>query len=118
MKGFLMRQRLAIRFLSGVALAAILSVSALTGARAEDKPAAPEASAPVTSFDPDSVDTFAGAFLAARTADVDHDYDTAIALYKKALMIDPSNPEIRQRFMISLLLNGNLEGGVEYANYV
>ncbi|AGB70254.1 hypothetical protein RTCIAT899_CH04205 [Rhizobium tropici CIAT 899] len=116
MKGFLMRQRLAIRFLSGVALAAVLSVSALNVARADDTPAAaPEASAAVA-FDTDSVDTFAGAFLAARTADVDHDYNTAIALYKKALMIDPSNPEIRQRLMISLLLNGNLEEGVKYAN--
>jgi len=110
-----MRQRLAIRFLSGVALAAILSVSALNGARAEDKPAAPEINTPVA-FDRENVDTFAGAFLAARTADVDHDYDTAIALYKKALMIEPGNPEIRQRLMISLLLNGNLEEGVKYAN--
>ncbi len=42
--------------------------------------------------------------------------DTAISLYKKALMIEPGNPEIRQRLMISLLLNGNLEEGVKYAN--
>ncbi|AVA20516.1 tetratricopeptide repeat protein [Rhizobium sp. NXC24] len=110
-----MRQRLAIRFLSGAALAAILSMAALNSARAVDAPATPEASAPVT-FDAENVDTFAGAFLAARTADVDHDYETAISLYKKALMIEPGNPEIRQRLMISLLLNGNLEEGVKYAN--
>ncbi len=68
-----MRQRLAIRFLSGAALAAILSMSALNSARAEDAPATPEANTPAV-FDAESVDTFAGAFLAARTADVDHDY--------------------------------------------
>ncbi|MDE1995889.1 MAG: tetratricopeptide repeat protein, partial [Rhizobiaceae bacterium] len=75
----------------------------------------PATNAPVT-FDAEGVDTFAGAFLAARTADFDHDYDNAIALYKKALMIEPGNPEIRQRLMISLLLNGNLDEGVKYAN--
>jgi tetratricopeptide (TPR) repeat protein len=110
-----MRQRLAIRFLSGAALAAVLSLSALNGAYAEGAPAAPEANQPAV-FDAENVDTFAGAFLAARTADVDHDYETAISLYKKALMIEPGNPEIRQRLMVSLLLNGNLEEGVKYAN--
>ncbi len=110
-----MRQRLAIRFLSGAALVAILSVSALNSARAEDASAATDTKNEVV-FDAEAVDTFAGAFLAARTADVDHDYDTAIALYKKALMLEPGNPEIRQRLMISLLLNGNLEEGVKYAN--
>ncbi|PZM07769.1 tetratricopeptide repeat protein [Rhizobium tubonense] len=112
-----MRQRLAIRFLSGAALAAVLSLSAINAARAEDaaKPATAATGDTVT-FDPDSVDNFAGAFLAARTADVDHDYDTAIALYKKSLLIEPGNPEIRQRLMISLLLNGNIEEGVKYAN--
>jgi tetratricopeptide (TPR) repeat protein len=112
-----MRQRLAIRFLSSAALAAVLSLSAISAARAEDaaKPTTAATGDTVT-FDADSVDTFAGAFLAARTADVDHDYDTAIALYKKALQIEPGNPEIRQRLMISLLLNGNIEEGVKYAN--
>lgn len=111
-----MRQRLAIRFLSGAALAAILSMSALNGARAEDAAKTPDTKNEAVVFDAEAVDTFAGAFLAARTADVDHDYDNAIALYKKALMLEPGNPEIRQRLMISLLLNGNLEEGVKYAN--
>jgi tetratricopeptide (TPR) repeat protein len=114
-KGFLMRQRFAIRFLSGVALSAVLSLSALNAARAEDV-AKQDSATDVVTFDPDGVDTFAGAFLAARTADVDHDYNTAISLYKKSLLIEPGNPEIRQRLMISLLLNGNIEEGVKYAN--
>src|SRR4051812_25308038 len=111
-----MRQRLAIRLLSSAALAAILSVTAMGALRAEDAATPAAAVSDTAPFDPDHVDTFSGAFLAARTADVDHDYDNAIALYKKALMIEPGNPEIRQRLMISLLLNGNIEEGVKYAN--
>jgi tetratricopeptide (TPR) repeat protein len=109
-----MRQRFAIRLLSSAALAAILSLGAL-GVNAEDAAKTDDASKTVM-FDADTVTTFAGAFLAARTADVDHDYETAIELYKKALQIEPGNPEIRQRLMISLLLNGDIKDGVRYAN--
>ncbi|MBW9115953.1 tetratricopeptide repeat protein [Rhizobium cauense] len=110
-----MRQKLAIRLLSSAALAAVLSLAALGGANAEETAKKDDAAATVM-FDPDSVTSFSGAFLAARTADVDHDYETAIALYKKALQIEPGNPEIRQRLMISLLLNGDIQDGVKYAN--
>ncbi|MET0747119.1 MAG: tetratricopeptide repeat protein, partial [Rhizobium sp.] len=111
-----MRQRLAIRLLSSAALAAILSVTTMGAPRAEDAAKPASVASDTVAFDADRVDTFSGAFLAARTADVDHDYDNAIALYKKALMIEPGNPEIRQRLMISLLLNGNIDEGVKYAN--
>lgn len=110
-----MRLKFAIRLLSSAALAAVLSLSALGGANAEDATKKDEAGSSAM-FDPDSVNTFAGALLAARTADVDHDYETAIALYKKALQIEPGNPEIRQRLMISLLLNGDIKDSVKYAN--
>lgn len=110
-----MRQRFAIRLLTSAALAAVLSLGAIGGVHAEDAAKTADAAAS-TPFDADGVTTFAGAFLAARTADVDHDYDTAIELYKKALQIEPGNPEIRQRLMISLLLNGNIKDGVKYAN--
>ncbi|KQV68211.1 tetratricopeptide repeat protein [Rhizobium sp. Root1220] len=110
-----MRLKLAIRLLSSAALAAVLSVGTLDGVHAEDAAKKDDAAAAVI-FDPDSVTSFAGAFLAARTADVDHDYETAIELYKKALQIEPGNPEIRQRLMISLLLNGDIKDGVKYAN--
>jgi tetratricopeptide (TPR) repeat protein len=110
-----MRQRFAIRLLSSAALAAVLSFGALTGAHAEDA-AKPDDASKTVMFDPDTVSTFSGAFLAARTADVDHDYKTAIELYKKALQIEPGNPEIRQRLMISLLLSGDFKEGVKYAN--
>lgn len=110
-----MRQRFAIRLLTSAALAAVLSLGVAGGVSAEDAAKAGDA-AKADSFDADSVNTFSGAFLAARTADVDHDYETAIELYKKALQIEPGNPEIRQRLMISLLLNGDIKDGVKYAN--
>lgn len=109
-----MRQKLAIRLLSSAALAAVLTLSAVGNSYAAETATADASNA--EKFDPDGVTTFAGAFLAARTADVDHDYDTAIALYKKALLIEPGNAEIRQRLMISLLLSGNIKEGVKYAN--
>ncbi|RDJ14768.1 tetratricopeptide repeat protein [Rhizobium grahamii] len=109
-----MRQKLAIRLLSSAAMAAVISLAALGGVNAEETAKKDDAATVI--FDPDSVTSFSGAFLAARTADVDHDYETAIELYKKALQIEPGNPEIRQRLMISLLLNGDIKDGVKYAN--
>ncbi|EJL57783.1 MULTISPECIES: tetratricopeptide repeat protein [unclassified Rhizobium] len=109
-----MRQKLAFRLLSSAAMAAVLSLAALGGVNAEETAKKDDAATVI--FDPDSVTSFSGAFLAARTADVDHDYETAIELYKKALQIEPGNPEIRQRLMISLLLNGDIKDGVKYAN--
>jgi hypothetical protein len=95
------------RLVAGSALALLL---ALTGtARAEDKPAA---AAPLATFDAASVDTFAGAFLAARTADNDYDYPTAIHLYRTALKYDPGNIEVRERLMICLFMNGDFDHGV------
>jgi tetratricopeptide (TPR) repeat protein len=96
-----------------VALASFLFVGSVVNA-APGEPA-PKAEAPVT-FDAAKVRSFSGAFLAARTADVDHDYDTAIALYRKALNFDPANLEIRERLMISLFLKGDFDGGVKEAS--
>jgi tetratricopeptide (TPR) repeat protein len=79
-------------------------------AHAETKPAEK-----ADTFDPSKVNSFSGAFLAARTADVDQDYTTAITLYTKALDFDPANTEIRQRLMIAQLLNGNFDQGAKIA---
>ncbi len=78
------------------------------------EPAPTQAAAPppiidTTEFSAAKVNSFSGAFLAARTADVDHDYATAIALYQKALQFDPANLDIRERLMISLLMNGEFD---------
>ncbi len=81
-----MRQRFAIRLLSGAAFAFVLALGA-----AGFQPARAETATPAVAekpFDPAGVDTFSGAFLAGRTADVDKDYKTAISLYRKALELE------------------------------
>jgi tetratricopeptide (TPR) repeat protein len=112
-KGILfMRQKHSLRLLSSAALAAVLMMGgAAQAATPEAKPAATED----VKFDASKAQSFSGAFLAARTADVDHDYANAIALYRKALSFDATNLEIRERLMISLFLSGDFEGGLSEA---
>lgn len=97
------------KLVSGSALALLLALAG--AAHAQDKPAA----TPAVTFDATSVDTFAGAFLAARTADNDYDYPTAVTLYRTALKYDPGNTEVRQRLMICLFMNGQFDEGVAEA---
>lgn len=106
-----MRQKSTLLLLSGVALAMALSfASAPSAATPEGEPKEES-----VTFEPAQVQSFAGAFLAGRTADVDHDYPTAITLYAKALEFDPANLEIRERLMISYLLNGDFDEGLAEA---
>jgi tetratricopeptide (TPR) repeat protein len=107
-----MRRKFALRFLCSAAVITALSLGAgSVPAFADEKPAEK-----AVTFDPAAVNSFSGAFLAARTADVDQDYPTAITLYNKALEFDPANSEIRQRLMIAELLSGNFEAGAEIAD--
>ncbi|MDI7861502.1 tetratricopeptide repeat protein [Rhizobiaceae bacterium n13] len=110
-----MRQRNATRLLSGAALTVFLALASGPAAYAQAESGA-GGDKPAESFAPEGISTFSGAFLAARTADVDKDYKNAIAFYRKALEFDPHNLEIRQRLMISLLMAGEFEEGVKYAN--
>ncbi|MFC3073820.1 tetratricopeptide repeat protein [Shinella pollutisoli] len=107
-----MRHSLLLRLLSGAAIAASLLLTA-PGARAEDAPAAEAGEE--TPFDLSSVSTFSGAFLAARTADFDKDYDTAVSLYRIALQFDPTNADVKQRLMITLLMSGHFDEGAKLA---
>ncbi len=109
MKGHFMRQSLAIRLLQSAAIAALLASSpALAASNPEPPP-------PQEKFNAEAVDTFSGAFLAGRTADVDRDYGNAIPLYRKALEIEPDNTEISERLMIASFLSGDFDGGVKLA---
>lgn len=97
-----------------VALAASLAIS-FSPQIGFAKSAEAEKPAKEVKFNPKSVGTFAGAFLAARTADIGRDYATAIPLYRKALDFDPANSDLRQRLMIAYLLNGDFDEGVKLA---
>lgn len=107
-----MRHSLISRLLSGAAIVAGLAFAGLPAAMAEEAPAAAAEEQP---FDPAGVSTFSGAFLAARTADVDKDYETAIPLYRIALEYDPTNTEVKERLMITLLMDGQFDDGVKMA---
>ncbi|MGV1907309.1 tetratricopeptide repeat protein [Agrobacterium cavarae] len=109
-----MRRNPAFRLFCSAAFIAALTLGAGSAALAETKPA--DKAEEAVKFDPNRVTTFSGAFLAARTADVDQDYATAITLYQKALDFDPANTEIRQRLMIAQLLSGDFEAGAKIAD--
>ncbi len=106
-----MRQKSTLLLLSGTVLAMALAFSGTPNAATPQE----EQTEKSVTFEPANVQSFAGAFLAARTADIDHDYATAVTLYRKALEFDPANLEIRERLMISLLLNGDFDEGLEEA---
>ena len=107
-----MRQKTGHLLLCSAALATVLLFGGQgQAATPEAKPAVADA----VTFDASDAQSFSGAFLAARTADVDHDYVNAIELYRKALTYEPANLQIRERLMISLFLNGSFDEGLKEA---
>ncbi len=109
-----MRHGFAIRFLYGVTIAAVMAFGMGFAAHAEDK-ADTVSATPQVPFDPASVTTFSGAYLAANSAEVQRDGDMAIALYKKALALEPDNIDIKEKLMLALLINGKLDEGAVLA---
>ncbi|MCM2291295.1 tetratricopeptide repeat protein [Allorhizobium sp. BGMRC 0089] len=109
-----MRQFLAKRILSGTALLVVASLGAgliTTPAFATQTVTKPVAD----SFDVDDVDTFSGAYLAARAANIDRDFNSAVSLYEKALRFQPRDLELRESLMLALFMGGNFDEGVKYA---
>lgn len=107
-----MRQTHILRLLSGAALLALATLASAPASLAEET--APPAAA-AKPFDINSINSFSGAFLAARTADVDRDLDVATKLYRTALEFQPDNIDVKQRLMITLLMNGQFQDGVKIA---
>ncbi|MBN9075064.1 MAG: hypothetical protein BGN87_19515 [Rhizobiales bacterium 65-79] len=62
-----------------------------------------------------SIDSLAGAFLAARVAEADNDLGSAINYYTRALSFDPENQSLQQSLMISLISNGEFDKALPYA---
>ncbi len=107
-----MRKDRFLRFLNGAAVIAIMGLGAAV-VSAEEKPAEPKAE---VTFETRDVNTFSGAYLAARTADIDRDFETATELYRKALALQPDNVDIAQRLMITYLMNGDFRKAVDAAD--
>ncbi len=98
-----------LKFLTMSAGAALVSLSMGFPAHAEDQDTSRD-------FQIAKVDGFAGALLAARTAETDRDNATAIDLYRKALEYDADNADIKQRLMVLLFTTGQFDEGVALAH--
>jgi len=94
------------RCLIGTALTAFLA--ALPIELAAQAPAAPEISGMTAS----------GSYLAARHAGQDRDAAAAAAYYRTALKHDPKNGELLDRTFLSLLVGGDVEEAVKYADFI
>jgi tetratricopeptide (TPR) repeat protein len=62
--------------------------------------------------------TAAGSYLAARHAGQQRDAETAAAYYRATLRHDPGNGELLDRTFLSLLVAGNVEESVRYAERI
>ncbi|MFN3764343.1 MAG: tetratricopeptide repeat protein [Aliihoeflea sp.] len=88
------------------ALALALGLSAAVPAFAQDD---------TTAQDRISVNSFSGAYLAARAAEVDNDIDRAIAYYQRALSFSPTDEAIQQSLMMLLISRGDFEEALPLA---
>jgi tetratricopeptide (TPR) repeat protein len=104
-----MRQYLKARLAASVALGIFLSIGGLAPATVTSEAWA------VTKEEQPNFMGFAGAFLAARTADMDNDTGNAIEFYSKALEFDPENIDVKQRLMVALFTDGRFGEGVALA---
>jgi tetratricopeptide (TPR) repeat protein len=86
------------------ALAAVLAAGVAAPAAAQDN-------APAV-----RVGSFAGGYLAGRTAEVDNDLPSAIAYYRRALAYDPGNTALQQSLMLSLISVGKFDEALQYAD--
>ena len=62
-----------------------------------------------------SIRSFSGAFLAARTAEFDADFDASVKFYRKALNFDPSNEQLQRSLMLALISNEMFEEALPLA---
>ncbi|MDQ2633197.1 MAG: tetratricopeptide repeat protein [Pseudomonadota bacterium] len=65
--------------------------------------------------EPVRINSFSGAYLAARVAEGDNDLERAIAYYEKALAFDPDNRPLQQSLMLALISEGRFDEALPYA---
>ncbi|MHB2265441.1 tetratricopeptide repeat protein [Aliihoeflea sp. PC F10.4] len=92
------------KFFAAVALALGLAVSGPASAQSEAE--TPERI---------SVNSFSGAYLAARAAEVDNDVDRAVAYYQRALAFSPTDEAIQQSLMVLLISRGDFDEALPLA---
>ena len=102
-----MRQNIIRRLATGVAIAALLVTGMPSLSASANAATATESKVEV------DIRSFAAAFLAARTADIEFDTKSAIEFYRKALEYDPENGLIRERLMVDLFLDGQFDEGAK-----
>lgn len=80
--------------------------------------AMPGAAMAKTSTDPVSqvrAGSFAGAYLAARTAEADNNISAAVDFYRQAMAFDPENDIIKQNLLLALLTEGRFKEALPIA---
>lgn len=99
-------QRMKAGLRISAAVAAILALSGGAGFAKEDSGA--------TEIVP--IQSFSGAYLAARVAETDNDLDSAVAYYKRALTFDAENLMLQRRLLRALVAQGELTEALPYAS--
>ncbi len=62
-----------------------------------------------------SIRSFSGAFLAARTAEIDADLDATVKFYRKALVFDPGSEQLQRSLMLALISNEMFDEALPFA---
>ncbi len=103
-----MRQGSKYRPLYGLLLSLLTGIAIPTGgalAKATTDPASP----------PFRAGSFAGAYLAGRTAESDNNLATAVDFYRQAMAFDPGNAQIKQDLLLVLLTEGRFKDALPLA---
>ncbi|MBC2884543.1 tetratricopeptide repeat protein [Ochrobactrum sp. CM-21-5] len=102
-----MRQGSKYRPLCGLLLLALAGVALPAGAATAKATTDP---APLV-----RAGSFAGAYLAGRTAETDNNLGTAVDFYRQAMAFDPKNSQIKQDLMLVLLTEGRFKDAMPLA---
>ncbi|MGK8638377.1 tetratricopeptide repeat protein [Brucella anthropi] len=103
-----MRQGSKYRPLYGLLLSLLAGIAIPTSgalAKATNDPAPP----------PVRAGSFAGAYLAGRTAESDNNLATAVDFYRQAMAFDPGNAQIKQDLLLVLLTEGRFKDALPLA---